>query len=44
MLVILKKASERRYTGVDQKTEYPNDKGLDFTAILNDGREVLWGG
>lgn len=43
MLIILKKASERRYTNEDQKLDFPDDKGFDQVAILNDGRQVLWG-
>jgi hypothetical protein len=33
----------RRYTSEDQKIDFPNDKGLEFIADLQD-KEIVWGG
>ena len=41
-LIDLRRAKVRRYTPEDQKTEYPNDRGLDFVASLQE-LEVVWG-
>jgi len=41
-LVDLEMARVRRYTSEDQKIDYPNDKGLEFIADLQD-KQVVWG-
>jgi hypothetical protein len=41
-LIDLERSRERRYTSEDQKIDYPNDKGLEFIADLQD-KEILWG-
>ena len=33
----------RRYTSEDQKIDFPNDKGLEYIADLQD-KEIVWGG
>lgn len=42
-LIDLEIKRERRYTSEDQKIDYPNDKGLEFVADLQD-KQVIWGG
>ncbi len=41
-LIDLDRARNRRYTSEDQKIDYPNDKGLEFIADLQD-KEIVWG-
>lgn len=41
-LIDLERSRQRRYTSEDQKIDYPNDKGLDFIAGLQD-KQVVWG-
>lgn len=41
-LIDLERANVRRYTPEDQHIDYPNDKGLDFIASLQD-LEIVWG-
>ena len=41
-LIDLERSRARRYTGEDQKIDYPGDKGLDFVANLQD-KQVVWG-
>jgi len=41
-LIDLKKTKVRRYTPEDQRIAYPNDKGLEIVASLQD-KEVTWG-
>jgi hypothetical protein len=41
-LIKLGKSKERRYTAEDQKIEYPDDKGFDFVAKIQD-QELVWG-
>jgi len=41
-LVDLEMARVRRYTSEDQKIDYPNDKGLEFIADLQN-KQVVWG-
>jgi hypothetical protein len=41
-MIDLERARVRRYTPEDQKLDYPNDKGLDFVASIQD-TEVTWG-
>ena len=41
-LIDLQRPRERRYTPEDQKLDYPNDKGLDFVASIQD-TEIAWG-
>ena len=41
-LVDLRRPRERRYTAEDQKELYPDDRGLNYVAGLQD-REVAWG-
>lgn len=43
LLVILKQASLRKWTDQDQKTDYPDDRGLEFVSDINDGKKVVWG-
>lgn len=42
-LIDLDRPRGRRYTSEDQKIDYPNDKGLEFIADLQD-KEIIWGG
>lgn len=42
ILTLLNRTKERRYTSEDQKSRFPNDKGLDFVAQLQD-KKVAWG-
>lgn len=41
-LIDLERPRVRRYTPEDQKAEYPNDKGFDFVAGLQD-KQITWG-
>ena len=41
-LIDLDRARNRRYTTEDQKIDYPDDKGLEFIADLQD-KQILWG-
>ncbi|EIP96879.1 hypothetical protein OpiT1DRAFT_01306 [Opitutaceae bacterium TAV1] len=41
-LIDLERARERRYTDEDQKEMYPDDRGLEYVAGLQD-KEVVWG-
>lgn len=41
-LIDLERSRQRRYTSEDQKIDFPNDKGLDFIASLQD-KSVVWG-
>ena len=41
-LIDLERSRARRYTSEDQKIDFPNDKGLDFIAGLQD-KTVVWG-
>lgn len=41
-LIMLERSKERRWTAEDQKIEYPDDKGFDFVADLQD-KEIIWG-
>lgn len=43
-LIILQKASERLYNHEEQQIDYPGDLGFEFTTIINDGRNITWGG
>lgn len=42
-LIDLERGRQRRYTSTDQKLDYPDDRGLDFIAELQD-KQVIWGG
>tara|TARA_R110002153_G_scaffold150344_4_gene301912 strand:- start:26 stop:679 length:654 start_codon:yes stop_codon:yes gene_type:complete len=41
-LIDLARARERRFTNEDQQVEYPNDRGLEYVAGLQD-KSVSWG-
>ena len=41
-LIDLTRPRNYRYTAEDQKIYYPNDKGLDFVADLQD-KQIVWG-
>jgi len=41
-LIDLERSRTRRYTSEDQKIDYPDDKGLDFVASLQN-KSVVWG-
>ena len=41
-LIKLERPVVRRLTSTDQKSRYPNDKGLEFVANLQD-KEIFWG-
>lgn len=41
-LISLERARDRRYTTEDQKIDYPDDKGLEFIADLQD-KQIIWG-
>lgn len=43
ILADLQRSRERRYTHEDQKIDFPNDKGLEFVASLQD-KQIIWGG
>jgi len=42
-MVLLTRAKERRYTDEDQRAEYPDDKGFQYVAALQD-RQIIWKG
>ena len=42
VLIKLERPVVRRFTDQDQKSRYPNDKGLEFIASLQN-REIVWG-
>lgn len=42
ILVKLERPVVRRFSDQDQKSRYPNDKGLEFVASLQD-KDILWG-
>lgn len=42
-LVDLQRPRLRRYTGEDQKIDYPSDRGLDFVTSIQDVK-IKWGG
>lgn len=42
VLVKLERPVVRRFSDQDQKSRFPNDKGLEFVAGLQD-KEILWG-
>lgn len=41
-LVTFERSRVRRYTSEDQKIDFPNDRGLEMIADLQD-KEILWG-
>jgi hypothetical protein len=41
-LIDLDRTRERRYTSQDQKIDFPDDKGLDFIASLQE-KSIIWG-
>ena len=41
-LIDFERAKIRRYTDQDQKIDYPNDKGFEFVAAIQD-KEIVWG-
>lgn len=41
-LIAFDRASVRRYTAEDQKIDYPNDKGFEFVAKIQE-KEIIWG-
>lgn len=41
-LIDLDRARNRRYTTEDQKIDYPDDRGLEFVADLQD-KQIIWG-
>lgn len=41
-LISLERARDRRYTTEDQKIDYPDDRGLEFVADLQD-KQIIWG-
>lgn len=42
VLIKLERPVVRRFTNEDQKSRFPNDRGLEFVASLQD-KEVFWG-
>lgn len=42
-LIDLDRSRTRRFTSEDQKIDYPNDKGLEMVASLQD-KQITWGG
>jgi hypothetical protein len=42
VLVKLERPVVRRFSDQDQKSRFPNDKGLEFVASLQD-KDILWG-
>lgn len=42
VLIRLERPTVRRFTNEDQKSRYPNDRGLEFVASLQD-KEIFWG-
>ena len=41
-LIEFERTRIRRYTAEDQKIDYPNDKGLEFVAEMQE-KEIIWG-
>ena len=41
-LIEFERTRARRYTAEDQKIDYPNDKGLEFVAEMQE-KEIVWG-
>lgn len=41
-IIELKRARIRRYTDQDQRIDSPDDKGLEFVAVIQ-GKPILWG-
>tara|TARA_R100001015_G_C4452043_1_gene41879 strand:- start:255 stop:521 length:267 start_codon:yes stop_codon:yes gene_type:complete len=41
-LIALERPNTRRYTPEDQKIDFPDDKGLEYVAGLQDD-EIIWG-
>ena len=41
-LIEFERTRGRRYTAEDQKIDYPNDKGLEFVAEMQE-KEIIWG-
>ena len=42
VLVKLERPTVRRFTNEDQKSRFPDDRGLEFVASLQD-KEIFWG-
>lgn len=42
VLIRLERPVVRRFTNEDQKSRFPNDKGLEYVASLQD-KDILWG-
>lgn len=42
ILIKLERPVTRRFTNEDQKSRYPNDKGLEFLVTLQD-KDIFWG-
>jgi hypothetical protein len=42
ILIVLERPVVRRFTAEDQKSRYPNDRGLEFVAGLQD-KDLFWG-
>jgi hypothetical protein len=42
VLIKLERPVVRRFTNEDQKSRFPNDKGLEYVASLQD-KDILWG-
>jgi len=42
VLIILERPVVRRFTAEDQKSRYPNDRGLEFVAGIQD-KDLFWG-
>jgi hypothetical protein len=42
VLIKLERPVVRRFTNEDQKSRFPNDRGLEFVAALQD-KDILWG-
>jgi len=41
-LISFERSSVRRYTAEDQKIDYPNDKGFEYVAKIQQ-KEIIWG-
>lgn len=42
-LADMQRPSERAYTSLEQKLDFPGDLGFDFVSDLNDGKDIVWG-
>jgi hypothetical protein len=42
VLIKLERPVVRRFTNEDQKSRFPDDKGLEYVASLQD-KEIFWG-